>query len=124
MIQPAKEGTLNVLRSAERVGSVRRVVLTSSVAAIAGWEGAGHHGEDQWNETSTAERSAYPRSKVVAERAAWEFVEGRELELVTILPAYVFGPVLTKAHVRSSPAFITRAPCRLKRCGVCTKATS
>jgi dihydroflavonol-4-reductase len=108
IIEPAVEGTLNVLRSAERCG-VKRVALTSSVAAVLGWEArSGRYTEQDWNETSTAERSAYPRSKTLAEKAAWEFVDGRRLELVTILPCYVFGPVMTPAHCRTSTAFIYR----------------
>ena len=59
-------------------------------------------------EPSVAERSAYPRSKTLAEQAAWDFVANRELELVTILPSYGFGPVMTLAHCRSSTAFIYR----------------
>jgi len=108
IIEPAINGTLNVLKSAESSG-VRRVVLTASVAAITGWEApSGLYTEEQWNETSVADRSAYPRSKTLAEQAAWEFVADRPLELVTILPCYVFGPVMTPSHCRSSPGFIYR----------------
>jgi dihydroflavonol-4-reductase len=107
VIDPSVEGTLNVLRSAERAGSVRRIALTSSVAAVRGWEGPkfASYTEADWNETSD-ERSAYPLAKVLSERAAWEFVSGTRMELVTLLPAYIFGPVMTRAHARTSIGFV------------------
>lgn len=110
IIEPAVRGTLNVLNAAARAGSVSRVALTSSTAAVAGIEtpSGACLSEQDWNETSTARRSAYMRSKVLAERAAWDFVEGTHLELVTILPAYVFGPILCRAHIRTSVAWVYR----------------
>lgn len=109
LIEPAVDGTLSVLRSADRAGTVRRVALTSSTAAVVGWEApSGHYTEADWNETSVAERSPYLLAKTQAERAAWEFVKDRELELVSILPSFVFGPVMTAAHLRSSVAYLTR----------------
>ena len=110
IIEPAVRGTLNVLEAAVRAGGASRVVLTSSIAAVAGFEApdGAHFTEQDWNETSTARRSAYPRSKVLAERAAWDFVEGTDLDLVTILPPYIFGPALCRAHVRTSLAWIDR----------------
>jgi dihydroflavonol-4-reductase len=110
IIEPAVVGTLNVLKAAARSGSVRRVVLTSSTAAVHGFEAPSgtHLTERDWNETSSARRSAYLRSKVLAERAAWHFVESTDLELVTILPPYAFGPVLCRDHARTSVAWIDR----------------
>ena len=107
VIDPAVEGTLNVLRSAERSGTVRRVVLTSSVAAVVGWEGpkTGSYTEADWNQTSD-ERSAYPLAKTLSERAAWDFVDGRPIELVSLLPPYIFGPVMARAHSRTSIGFV------------------
>lgn len=100
IIGPARAGTLRVLRAAARSG-VERVVLTSSVSAIIFRKDARDGRtltEEDW---STAEGlSAYDRSKVLAERDAWEFVtsspEGRELELVAINPGLVLGPVLSR----------------------------
>lgn len=96
LIVPAREGTLRVLRAARDAG-VKRVVLTSSFAAI----GYGHEGRDQpfdetdWTDT-TKEISPYVKSKAIAERAAWDFIrrEGGALELVAINPVGVMGPVL------------------------------
>jgi dihydroflavonol-4-reductase len=96
LIVPAREGALRVLRAARAAG-VKRVVLTSSFAAI----GYGHPArtapfdERDWTDTS-ARLSAYVKSKTVAERAAWDFIarEGGALELAVVNPAAVFGPVL------------------------------
>src|SRR5262245_44822718 len=96
LITPAREGTLRVLRAARDAG-VKRVVLTSSFAAI----GYGHppretaFDETSWTDPS-AGVSAYVKSKTLAERAAWDFIaaEGRSLELSVVNPVAVFGPVL------------------------------
>lgn len=96
LVVPAREGTLRVLRAARDAG-VKRVVLTSSFAAI----GYGHRpGAVQFDETSWTDLSAnvppYPRSKTVAERAAWNFMaqEGGTMELAVVNPVAVLGPVL------------------------------
>jgi nucleoside-diphosphate-sugar epimerase len=97
LIVPAREGTLRVLRAARDAG-VRRVVLTSSFAAI----GYGHpvqkepFTEKDWTNPNGDDLSAYPKSKTFAERAAWDFIakEGGGLELAAVNPVGVFGPVL------------------------------
>ncbi len=97
LIGPAREGTLRVLQAARSAG-VRRVVITSSFAAI----GYGHEPrdtpftEDDWTDPYAPEVQPYARSKTLAERAAWEFiaVEGGGLELSVVNPVGVFGPVL------------------------------
>ena len=96
LIVPAREGTLRVLRAADGAG-VRRVVLTSAFHAA----GFGHphdHGpftEADWSPLHGPGMDAYGRSKVLAERAAWEFTEGRpDLELTTLLPVAVMGPLI------------------------------
>ena len=97
LIRPAREGTLRVLRAARACG-VRRVVLTSSFAAI----GYGHppqrmpFDETSWTNMAAPETAPYMKSKTLAERAAWDFVrrEGGALELSVVNPVAVFGPVL------------------------------
>ncbi|MBR0874574.1 aldehyde reductase [Bradyrhizobium tropiciagri] len=97
LIIPAREGTLRVLRAAREAG-VRRVVLTSSFAAI----GYGHlpratpFDETVWSNLDSGDVQAYPKSKTLAERAAWDFVarEGGGLELAVVNPTAVFGPAL------------------------------
>ncbi|KAF3403100.1 Dihydroflavonol-4-reductase [Talaromyces pinophilus] len=107
LIIPAREGTLRVLRAAVNAGSVKRVVLTSSFNAIAyGYpDQPNPFTEDSWSNPN-AKLGAYPRSKLVAERAAWEFVRSQPskggLELTSINPTAMLGPVLNKEHVPSS----------------------
>jgi nucleoside-diphosphate-sugar epimerase len=96
LIVPAREGTLRVLRAA-RDAHVKRVVLTSSFAAI----GYGHPSqaapfdETSWTNLSGPDLRPYVKSKTIAEKAAWDFVagEGHGLELSVINPVAVFGPV-------------------------------
>jgi nucleoside-diphosphate-sugar epimerase len=97
LIVPAREGALRVLRAARDAG-VKRVVMTSSFAAI----GYGHteqntpFDETNWTDLNGEGMSAYAKSKTLAERAAWDFIarEGGSLELSVVNPVGVFGPVL------------------------------
>jgi nucleoside-diphosphate-sugar epimerase len=97
LIVPAREGSLRVLRAA-RDASVRRVVLTSSFAAI----GYGQKpqtapfNETNWTNPDADDVRPYVKSKTLAERAAWDFIarEGGALELSVVNPVGVFGPVL------------------------------
>lgn len=97
LIVPARDGTLRVLRAARDAG-VRRVVLTSSFAAV----GYGHaddgrvFDEEDWTDPHGPGVQPYIKSKLLAERAAWDFVarEGAALELTVINPVGIFGPVL------------------------------
>ncbi|HEY7284062.1 MAG TPA: aldehyde reductase [Vicinamibacterales bacterium] len=97
LIVPAREGALRVLRASRDAG-VRRVVLTSSFAAI----GYGHTQQDAafdettWTNINGDDVRPYVKSKAIAERAAWDFIarEGRSLELAVVNPVGVFGPVL------------------------------
>lgn len=97
LIVPAREGALRVLRAARGAG-VRRVVLTSSFAAIG--YGHGHpdtvFDETSWTNVDGPGVSAYAKSKTLAERAAWDFAEneGGELELAVVNPVAVLGPLL------------------------------
>jgi nucleoside-diphosphate-sugar epimerase len=104
LIVPAREGSLRVLRAARDAG-VKRVVLTSSFAAI----GYGHKPqvgpftEADWTDLNGEDITPYVKSKTLAERAAWEFIEGegRGLELSVINPVGVFGPVLGQDYATS-----------------------
>jgi nucleoside-diphosphate-sugar epimerase len=103
LIVPAREGALRVLRAARAAG-VKRVVMTSSFAAI----GYGlkqqppRFDETFWTDLN-GEVAPYPKSKTLAERAAWEFIasEGGSLELAVVNPVGVFGPVLGKDYSTS-----------------------
>lgn len=97
LIVPAREGALRVLRASRDAG-VRRVVLTSSFAAI----GYGKKPQEtpfderSWTDPHGDDALPYVKSKTLAERAAWDFIdkEGDGLELSVINPVAVFGPVL------------------------------
>jgi len=97
LIRPAREGALRVLKAARDAG-VKRVVLTSSYAAI----GYGHppratpFDETDWTDLSRGDVAPYQTSKTLAERAAWDFIakEGGTLEFSVVNPVGVFGPVL------------------------------
>jgi nucleoside-diphosphate-sugar epimerase len=97
LIVPAREGSLRVLRAARDAG-VKRVVLTSSFAAI----GYGQKpqktpfDETNWTNPNGEGVAPYTKSKTIAERAAWDFIakEGGSLELSVVNPVGVFGPAL------------------------------
>lgn len=97
LIVPARDGTLRVLRAARDAG-VKRVVVTSSFAAV----GYGQpprttpFDETNWTDVSGADVQPYMKSKAIAERAAWDFItsEGGDLELSVINPVGIFGPAL------------------------------
>jgi nucleoside-diphosphate-sugar epimerase len=97
LIIPAREGTLRVLRASRDAG-VKRVVVTSSFAAI-GYgrkEQNAPYTEADWTPLNGEFVAPYQKSKTLAERAAWDFIasEGRGLELSVVNPVGVFGPVL------------------------------
>ena len=99
LVDPAKLGTRNVLEEANRQESVRRVVLTSSCAAIYGDNTdcqrapGGVLTEDVWNTSSSLQHQAYSYSKTVAEQEAWEIVDNQSRwDLVVINPSLVIGP--------------------------------
>jgi nucleoside-diphosphate-sugar epimerase len=103
LIVPAREGTLRVLRAAKDAG-VKRVVLTSSFAAI----GYGHEPQEKpFSETNWTNLDSdvvpYVKSKALAERAAWDFMakQGGNLEFSVINPVGVFGPVLSPDYSTS-----------------------
>lgn len=106
LIGPARDGSLRVLRAA-RDARVRRVVLTSSFAAVGYSPKADDtYDESDWTDPNDSE-SPYIKSKVIAEAAAWDFVrrEGEGLELTVINPTGIFGPVLSP-RLSSSVALV------------------
>ena len=110
-IKPAVEGTLRVLKACADA-DVQKVVLTSSFAAV----GYGHprekqvYTEEDWSSVE-GEISAYAKSKTLAEKAAWEFVENLEeskkFDLTVINPVAVTGPMLT-SDIGSSNDFLLK----------------
>jgi dihydroflavonol-4-reductase len=108
LIAPAREGTLRVLRAATKAG-VKRVVMTSAAAAARPPHGSDSVSDETvWADPTDRQFDAYRRSKILAERAAWDFMAGHtgSTALTTILPGAVFGPVLTKENPGSVQIFI------------------
>lgn len=98
VVAPARDGTLRVLRAAERAG-VARVVMTSSTVAImySGSRAPGHiYTEADWTDPARTDITPYIMSKTLAEQAAWDFVRASPgaTELAVINPAFVQGPAL------------------------------
>ncbi|KZP19370.1 NAD(P)-binding protein [Athelia psychrophila] len=109
LLKPAIHGTLNVLRAAKKAG-VKKVVITSSFAAISDLKGAGPWGdreytEKDWNPYTYDEAAApgvlpgivYSAGKKLAEKAAWAFAEENQLKLVALNPPMIYGPALQDA---------------------------
>ena len=104
MIASARDGTLRVLSAAARAG-VKRVVMTSAAAAARPPLGSDRVSDETvWTDTNDRQFDPYRLSKVLAERAAWDFVRdhGNGTTLTTILPSAVFGPVLSMESVGSA----------------------
>ena len=112
IIRPAVDGTLRALRAAKAAG-VKRVVLTSSVAAIYGCDlptGVSEFDETMWTDVTHPVGSvAYTKSKTLAEKAAWDFVtsQATEIALTTINPVLVMGAPLDR-HYGSSISVVER----------------
>ncbi len=103
LIKPALEGTQNVLDTANETTTVKRVVLTSSVASVFGDAidiknvSGGKFDEKNWNITSTDRHQPYAYSKTIAEKDAWRMVNEQDRwDLLVINPGFVMGPSLSK----------------------------
>jgi len=106
LVKPAVEGTRAVMTAAAEAGTVKRVVLTSSIAAVRSAKDSRTDkcfNEDDWNTVSSIESGDtidhYQYSKTAAELEAWDFLKtpaGAGLELATILPSFLVGPSLAQ----------------------------
>lgn len=109
VINPAVEGSLRVLKAAKKAG-IKRVVLTSSALAMMGSMKTGTFNPQSWTDINNSNVSTYTKSKTLAERAAWDFIENqkddKKLEMVSINPGGVFGPPLGKSITGQSMATI------------------
>jgi dihydroflavonol-4-reductase len=111
LIIPARDGVMRILHAAHAEG-VKRIVLVSSTAAIVG----DHVGENMtfsnsdWTDLEKC-RSAYQKSKTIAEQSAWDFINGPEntnkMEMASVNPTNIFGPVLDDHHHTSTEWFRT-----------------
>ncbi|MGI9665543.1 MAG: NAD-dependent epimerase/dehydratase family protein [Acidimicrobiia bacterium] len=107
LVDPAVKGTEAVLEAASLVGTVKRVVLTSSVAAVMGAPRARVFTETDWNTVSTLDNGPYSFSKTQAERLAWDYVESEQpsFDLVVINPSGVIGPSIVPRLNQSAVLF-------------------
>jgi dihydroflavonol-4-reductase len=97
LVEPARDGTLRVLRAAV-VAGVKRVVVTSAAntASPSSYRDSGVSDETLWTDPDDPTLQPYRRSKTLAERAAWDFMKStKDTTLTTILPGAVFGPILS-----------------------------
>ncbi|KAL6271029.1 hypothetical protein ACE6H2_027940 [Prunus campanulata] len=101
ILEPAVEGTLNVLRSCKKNLSLRRVVLTSSSSVVRVRPDEDFNSnipldESSWSSVELCETLQiwYPFSQILAEKAAWDFCKENGIDLVTVLPSFVIGPCL------------------------------
>ncbi|PKA51097.1 Tetraketide alpha-pyrone reductase 1 [Apostasia shenzhenica] len=99
ILDPAIQGTLNVLRSCKKSPTLRRVVLTSSSSAARIRDDIDHGtqlDESSWSSLELCERLQlwYPLAKILAEKAAWEFAKENDIDLVTVLPSFIIGPCM------------------------------
>lgn len=113
LIEPAIKGTRNVLNAATKSGTVTRVVLTSSVAAVYGDnidmqnQGLTEFTEEHFNTTSSAKHQPYSFSKVSAEKEAWKISqEQNRWNLVVVNPSFVMGPSLANTSDSESIVFV------------------
>jgi len=117
IVRTAVEGTTNVLQACTDAGTIKRVVVTSSIAAVSAGS-AGNpsnppdyvYTEKDWSEESVC--GPYIKSKLKAEQAAWEFVknldESKQFELAVVNPGYVQGPLLSASSGEGSKEFAQR----------------
>lgn len=96
LINPAVNGTKNILQSVNRTKSIKHVVLTSSITAVTSYSDAVKvFDENDWNEQTTLEENPYDLSKKLAEEVAWEIAKQTDQwQLTTILPGLVLGPAI------------------------------
>ncbi|XP_039008615.1 tetraketide alpha-pyrone reductase 1-like [Hibiscus syriacus] len=99
ILEPAVKGTVNVLRSCKKNPSLRRVVLTSSSSTVRARDDFDYKiplDESSWSSIQLCEALQvwYALAKTLAEKAAWEFCNDNNIDLVTVLPTFVIGPSL------------------------------
>jgi len=109
IIDVAVKGTQNVLDSVARTPSVKRIVMTSSIAAVMSYDQRDKtFTEDDWCTSDNIWMNPYGMGKTQSERLLWEFADKHadRVQAVAINPSVVIGPPLAKHNIRSSLSFI------------------
>ena len=116
MIGPAVEGTERVLRATQRA-NVKRIVITGSIVSMMASLRHGRFGPNDWTDVTYPDLSTYVKSKTLAERTAWDWVNSHKIshnndlivpELVVIAPGAVFGPPLGRDISCESLSLLTK----------------
>ena len=95
LVDPAVKGTKSVLDSCMKDKGIKKVIVTSSVAAITDAPKKGHvYTENDWNTESSLKRNPYYYSKTLAEKAAWEYEKDAHFKILVVNPFVVIGPEL------------------------------
>ena len=118
IVDPSVVGTRNVLTAVARSGTVRRVVHTSSIAAVYHFDAPADpvFTEADWNTTSTLRDDPYGLAKAAAEREAVALCERTgTFELVRLNPGMIWGPPLAKIHCSASPSLVRSVLSRSNR---------
>lgn len=102
LVNVAKSGVLNVFQAAANAGVTRIVMTSSQAASTPDSRTTGTLDEDFWTDVTNPELDPYRISKVVAEQTAWDFARDHGLDLTTILPGAIFGPVMTAKNLSSN----------------------
>lgn len=106
LVTVAKNGTLTVLKAAKDAG-VKRIVMTSSEAVSTPETGSTEVlDESFWTDVNNPDLDAYRISKVESEKAAWKYAKENDLELTTVLPGAIFGPILSDRAVSSNQVLL------------------
>ena len=107
LIEPALEGTLRALEAGKK-NNIKKFILTSSMASVAYGHKAKICNKNNWTEISN-QVGAYVRSKTIAEKAAWEFLQKNNVPfpMTTIHPGMVFGPLISSEIRGASATLIT-----------------
>lgn len=113
LVDPALNGTKNVLEAASSSGTVKRVVLTSSIVSIMGDASDANaipdqvFNEDHWNDSSSLSHNPYSYSKTLAEKEAWRIARLQsKWDLLVINPGFVLGPSLSQRKDSASVDFM------------------
>jgi nucleoside-diphosphate-sugar epimerase len=112
LLDPAVQGTENLLTALDDFPEVKKVIVTSSIAAIYGdaadieLHSSDQFNETHWNTSSSLTHQPYSYSKVSAEKAAWKINEGKPWKLITINPGFILGPSITPRTDSTSIRFM------------------